>query len=356
MFPWRANRNLKQTESFPAFRIAAETWKAFRVSSVFLLGTAALLAQQIPKIKVDVRLVSAVATVKTPAGQVVATLGKDDFEVYDNGVKQEIANFEHRTEKALSVALLVDVSGSTAKELGYEADSAGRFVRALFGEGNPDDALKLWTFNWRITEETRGYTRDHRLLNDRLKKMQGDAGTAMYDAVYYASRDLSRRDGRKVIVVVTDGGDTASTKADIHSALEEAQLADAVIYPIIVVPINSPAGRNTGGEHALQFMAEGTGGRTFLPTVGSALDKAFADILTELRTQYLIGFYPHNVPLTKNRFHKLEIRTKNPDLRVSARNGYYGEVEGESGSADERISISPERQVKPAPVPPQKKR
>jgi Ca-activated chloride channel family protein len=143
--------------------------------------------------------------------------------------------------------------------------------------------------------------------------------------------------------VVTDGGDTVSKK-DSHAALEEMQLADAIIYPILVVPITNEAGRNIGGEHVLQFMAEGTGGRTFLPTVGAALDKAFADIITELRTQYLIGFYPQNVPPTKNRFHKLEVRVKSPDLRVSARNGYYGEVEGVNGSPDERISISPERQ------------
>ena len=98
---------------------------------------------------------------------------------------------------------------------------------------------------------------------------------------------------------------------------------------------------------ALQFMAEGTGGRTFLPSVGAALDRAFADILTELRTQYLFGFYPKDVPLTKDRFHKLEVRVSSADLRVSARNGYYGEVEGGEGSSDERVSISPDRQQKP---------
>jgi Ca-activated chloride channel family protein len=341
------------------FRLPArkrENRGTFRLTPVFLLGAAALLAQQATTFKTNVSLVQVVATVKTKAGQIVGTLQKDDFEIYDNGVRQEIARLDHSTEKQLSVALLVDVSGSTAKELAYEADSAGRFVRALFGEGNPDDTLKLWTFNWKVTQETRGYTRDLKVLNERLKTMHGEAGTAMYDAIYYAARDIEPREGRKVIVVVTDGGDTVSSKADIHSALEEAQLADAVIYAIIVVPISSPAGRNIGGEHALQFMADGTGGRTFLPTVGAALDKAFADILTELRTQYLIGFYPHNVPLTKDRFHKLEVRTKNADLRVSARNGYYGEVEGGSGSPDERISISPDRQGKPQQPPQQKKK
>ena len=297
-------------------------------------------------IRVNVNLVRAVATVKTQSGQVIGSLRKEDFEIYDNGVKQEVAVFEHQVEQRLSVVLLVDVSGSTAKELAYESDSAQRFIRALLGEGHPEDAIKLYTFNWQVTDETGRYTRDQKLLTERLKVMHGDAGTAMYDAIFFAARDLEPREGRKVIVVVTDGGDTVS-KLNLQAALQEAQLADAVIYAIVVVPITNEAGRNIGGEHALQFMAEGTGGRTFMPSVGTALDKAFTDILTELRTQYLLAFYPRDVPPNKNRFHRLEVRVKNPDLRVSARNGYYGEFEGEGSSPDERVSISPERQPQP---------
>jgi Ca-activated chloride channel family protein len=307
-----------------------------------LICAAAAMAQP-ATFHTNVNLVHAVATVKTQSGQIVGTLQKDDFEIYDNGVRQQVAVFEHQTEQKLSVALLVDTSGSTAKELAYEADSASRFLHALLGEGNPKDAVKLYTFNWRVWGETAGFSRDLKSMSARLKAMHGEAGTAMYDAIYLAAHDLEPREGRKVMVVVTDGGDTVSSK-DVHAALEAAQLADAVIYPVLVMPITNEAGRNIGGEHALQFMAEGTGGRTFLPTVGAALDKAFADIITELRTQYLLGFYPKDVPPTKKRFHTLEVRVTRPDLRVSARNGYYGEVEGVTGSPDERISISPERQ------------
>jgi Ca-activated chloride channel family protein len=120
-----------------------------------------------------------------------------------------------------------------------------------------------------------------------------------------------------------------------------------VIYAIVVMPITNDAGRNTGGEHALDFMANGTGGRCFLPTVGTELDKAFTSIITELRTQYLLGFYPKGVPLNKDRFHKLEVRVTRPDLRVSARNGYYGEVEGgHGGPAEDRVTVSPDRQLR----------
>jgi len=101
----------------------------------------------------------------------------------------------------------------------------------------------------------------------------------MYDAGHLGAQRLESRQGRKVIVVVTDGGDTVS-RIDVHKALYAAQLADAVIYAIVVMPITNEAGRNIGGEHALEFMAQGTGGRTFMPTIGPELDKAFNAIIT----------------------------------------------------------------------------
>jgi Ca-activated chloride channel homolog len=321
--------------------------KPFRLPAsvtLALLAAGILLAQQGTIFRSNVNLVRVIATVKTTAGQIVGTLGKEDFDVYDNGVRQQISLFEHQTEQALSVVLLVDTSGSTAKDLKYEADSASRFFHALFAEGNPEDRAALYTFNWEIREQ-QPFSRDLRAFDARLKVMHGDAGTAMYDAVYLAAQRLEGREGRKVIVVVTDGGDTVS-KLTVHKALEQAQLADAAIYAIVVVPITNDAGRNIGGEHALDFMAKGTGGRIFMPTLGAELDKAFTDIITQLRTQYLVGFYPKNVPLTNKPFHALEIRVKSPDLRVSARNGYYGEVEGGvSGSPEDRISVSPDRQT-----------
>jgi len=309
-----------------------------------LLCAAALCAQQTPVFRADVNLVRVIATVKNQAGELVGALQKGDFDVFDNGARQEISVFERRTELPLSIALLVDTSGSTNKELLYETDSAARFLRALLSEGNPEDAVALYSFNYEVTMQ-HDFTHNYRSLEARLKTLHGDAGTALYDAIFLAARDLEPRQGRKVLVIITDGGDTASSK-DVHAALEAAQLADAVIYPVVVMPITNDAGRNIGGEHALQFMAEGTGGRPFLPSVGSALDKAFSDIVTELRTQYLLAFYPHDAPLTKDPFHRLEVRVGRPELRVSARNGYYGEVEGGTGTPGARTSIDPEGQKK----------
>jgi len=307
---------------------------------VSLAFAGAAFAQPSPVFRVGVDLVHVIATVKTQDGQLVGSLEKGDFEVYDNGAKQEIAVFEHHTELPLSVALQIDTSGSTAKDLKYEADASSRFIRALFNEGNPLDALSLFTFNWRVTQEV-NFTRNVKRLDATLKLLHGEAGTALYDAIYLAAGRLELREGRKAIVVVTDGGNTVS-KYTIDDALQAAHMADAVIYSVVVMPITNPVGRNTGGEHALQIMAERTGGKIFFPSSGPELDRVFTDIIRELRTQYMIGFYPKNVPLNKERFHKLEVRTTHPDLRVSARNGYYGEVEGVHGSPQDRVTLSPE--------------
>ena len=126
-----------------------------------------------------------------------------------------------------------------------------------------------------------------------MKQLKSEGGTSLYDAIYVASGDLELREGRHVIVLVTDGGDTTSAKS-YHDALQSAQLADTVLYPVVVIPITNEAGRNTGGENALTTLAAGTGGRVFTPGLGSELDIAFDDILRELRTQYLIGYYPEN--------------------------------------------------------------
>jgi Ca-activated chloride channel family protein len=256
-------------------------------------------------------------------------LNKADFTVFDNGVQQEVTVFERRTEQPLSIAVLVDTSASTGIDLKYELDSVARFLRAVLREGNPDDAAALYSFNWQITVHS-GYTRRMARLDGALKELKSEGGTSLYDALYIASGDLEMRDGRHVIVVVTDGGDTTSAKT-YHDALQAAQLADTVLYPIVVIPIANDAGRNTGGEHALTTLAAGTGGRIFMPAPGAELDKAFDDILRELRTQYLVGFYPRNIPATKNRFHSLKVNLSAPGLRAITRNGYYGDLDDSTG-------------------------
>ena len=296
---------------------------ALAASSMFVL----LAQQPAPTVFKDtVTQVHVLATVKDTRGELVGSLQKSDFKIFDNGAEQEIRVFERQSSQPLSVSLLIDVSGSTQKDLKYETDSAAKFLRALLTEGsNPQDAVALFSFDSDVTE-VRHFTHNFPSLDNALKTIRGSGGTSLYDAIYFAASDLERRSGRKVLVVISDGGNTTSSMP-IDKCLQAAQFADAVIYPVVVVPITNEAGRNTGGEHALIFMADGTGGKSFFPEAGNGLDKTFAEIISELRTQYFLAFYPTNVPLNKNPFHKLEVRVTRPDLRVSARNGYYGEYD-----------------------------
>jgi Ca-activated chloride channel homolog len=180
------------------------------VRALLLASVGFATAAQEPTIKVNVSLVHVIATVKDQSGALVGTMQKEDFEILDNGAPQEVAVFSRQTDQPLSVALLVDTSGSTAKELKYEIDSAARFLHALLAEGNPEDRVALYSFSYDIQQGE--FTRNYASLERQLRFLHGDTGTSLYDAIYFASQALERREGRKAIIVVTDGGDTTSTR------------------------------------------------------------------------------------------------------------------------------------------------
>ncbi len=279
--------------------------------------------QKGPVFHVDVELVRLLATVKDAAGNPVGTLERDDFTVYDNGVPQEIALFERRTSQPLSVALLVDTSASTAAKLKQGIASVMRFLRALLREGNPADRVMLYSFNDDVILES-GLTRRLNRIEKKLKRLKGASGTSLYDALFFASRALERRPGRRVIIVVSDGADTTSVKS-YRDALRMAHDADAVIYGIAIVPVTNDPGRHIAGENAMKSLCRATGGRVIAAALEEGLDEAFASILRDLRTQYLIGYYPRNVPYATDPFHRIEVRLRRGDLRVITRTGYYGE-------------------------------
>ncbi len=134
---------------------------------------------------------------------------------------------------------------------------------------------------------------------------------------------MNRR-GRKVMVLITDGGDTVS-KENYNTALREAQIAEAIVYPIIIVPIEASAGRDLGGEHALIQIAHDTGGKYYYASDLKTLDQAFQRISEELRTQYLLAYYPSN-RLAYSDFRKIDVKVVAPDaddLRARYRTGYY---------------------------------
>ena len=277
------------------------------------------------QIVVNVRLVPLMVTVKDASGNLVGDLSKEDFKIFDNGVEQKISVFEKRTEQPLSVSLLVDTSGSTAKDLKYELDSTAHFVKAFFKDGNTSDQASLYSFDWQVALQC-SFTKRAARLEDKLRSLKGEGGTSLYDAVVLSARDLDGRSGRHVVIIVTDGGDTTSSYK-YQDAIAALHRADAVVYAILVVPITNGAGRNVGGENALAQMTKDTGGRVFTPNIGASMDQAFTDILKDLRNQYLIGYYPKNIPYSTNRFHKVKVEPTKPQLQVFTRSGYYGSNE-----------------------------
>lgn len=270
---------------------------------------------------VGVNLVHILATVRNQEGAVVTNLSKQDFQLSDDGVPQTIAVFERNTSVPLSVAVLIDTSGSTQIDIHYEEESVLKFIPALLNAGNPSDTFALYSFNWRTSLEA-DFSRSQRRAERALRSLKAEGGTSLYDAIYLASDNLADREGRHVMVVVTDGNDTTSYKR-FDDALKAAQRADIVLYPIVAVPIESDAGREVGGEHALAALAAATGGRIFYPVGFAQLNEVFTEIIKDLRTQYLLGFYPKGVPQGGGAFHPITITVKDKGLKVTARSGYY---------------------------------
>ena len=293
---------------------------ALLILCAVVLGGLGAAAQE-PVFRASTKLVRLIVSVKDAKGQPIGTLDMGDFSVTDSGVAQNMSVFAHHTELPLSVSLLLDVSGSTGKDLSYEVDSLKKFIRALLKEGNPQDAIALYAFDSEVIELST-FTRREQRLRDSLDRVKPSGGTSLFDAVYLASRRIEKRDGRHVIVVVTDGGDTTS-KQIFQDTLRTVQLSEAVVYPILVTPITNDPGRNLGGERVLAQFASYTGGRVFEPSVSTQLDNIFTEILRDLRTQYMLGYYPANLPLDTPAFHPLRVTLSRPELKVNTRSGYY---------------------------------
>ena len=272
-------------------------------------------------IKVDVKLVNVFVTVTDEHGAPVANLLKDNFALLEDGKPQKISVFDRESALPLSIVLDIDTSLSTRKDLPLELSSARRFVHAIL---RPVDALSLYGFS-EIVSEVVPFTSDAKAVDRGIDRIRLGSATALYDALYLGSHALVPRVGRKVMVVITDGGDTVS-KVDYKEAVRSAQEAEAIVYSIIVVPIEASAGRDTGGEHALIQISEDTGGKYFYATSLSELDDAFQKISDELRTQYLLAYYPSR-RLSDSDFRRLQVSIDGlpagSDFKVRHRTGYY---------------------------------
>ncbi len=272
-------------------------------------------------IKVDVKLVNVFVTVTDERGAPVANLNKDNFQLIEDGRLQKISIFDKESELPLSIVLDIDTSLSTRKDLPLELNSARRFAHAIL---RPIDGLSLYEFS-EIVDQVVPFTADLKIIDRGIQSLHPGAATALYDAIYLGSEALVERQGRKVMVVITDGGDTVS-KMDYREAVRAAQQAEAIVYSIIVVPIEASAGRDTGGEHALIQLSEDTGGKYYYATSIEQLDQAFRSISDELRTQYLLAYYPSQ-RLADSDFRRIEVKlagvADSSEYKSLHRTGYY---------------------------------
>ncbi|MGZ4790109.1 MAG: VWA domain-containing protein [Terriglobales bacterium] len=276
---------------------------------------------QLPTYKVNVKLVNVFATVLDHQGSPIAGLQKDNFKLFEDGIPQTISVFSRESELPLSIVLAVDVSLSTKKDLQLELQSARKFVHSIV---RPQDGLALFEFSETVDQLTK-FTSNLNTIDNGLARVHNGSATALYDAVYLGSHALAKREGRKVLVVITDGGDTVS-QTNYQEALRAAQESEALVYSLIVVPIEADAGRDLGGEHALIQLSQDTGGKHYYASGLAQLDKAFEQISEELRTQYLLAYYPTR-RIADGDFRKIQVdvmaNVPNGPAVARHRTGYY---------------------------------
>ena len=310
-------------------------WAAWSAGFAAVFAAALAFAQGqdgATTLRVEVRLVSLFVSVTDAHGSPVPDLQKSNFALTENGTPQTIAVFEKQADVPLSVVLAIDTSGSTRKDQGIEQRAAHDFAQALLpagAQGSHRDQFALFDFNSDVREVV-PFTDSVRRIDSGLGSLDRGAATALYAAVLLGAQSLATRGGRKVLVVVSDGDNTVSGTT-FDEALAAAQRGDTMIYSLIDTPIEADAGRDTGGEHAMITLSEETGGRAFYVNEGG-LASAFRKVSDDLRTQYLLGYYPTrgkgaDVLAGPGGFRTLHVtlRSLAPGLEASPhyRSGYY---------------------------------
>jgi Ca-activated chloride channel family protein len=292
------------------------------VGPVVSSGQEAPVASQVnaPPIRVDVRLVNVFVNVTDAHGSPVGGLTKDNFTLAEDGRPQKIAVFDRQSEMPLQIVLAIDTSGTVHKDMSIEEHAAREFVHALL---RPVDQMDLMEFASDVREVV-PFTNNLHQIDNGLDRLRGGPATALYDTIYLASQSLAGRQGRKVLVLITDGDDTVKG-VDYPRALEQALRSEVLVYSIIDVPIAADAGRDTGGEHALITLSQETGGKHYYAE-SSQLEKAFQQVSDDLRTQYLLGYYPTRTAHAPD-FRAISVELTgipaSADYSLRHRTGYY---------------------------------
>jgi len=246
-------------------------------------------AGQRGRIRVNVNLVNVLVSVLDEKNRPAPDLPKEAFQLFEEGVVQKIDKFEPETSQPLDLAIMIDASLSAHKEITFEQEAAAHFIRQVL---RPGDRLSVFAFDENVTQIA-SFSDNVAELQAAVRRIPPGAGTSIYDAVLLGSRALERRgdERRRVIILVTDAGETTS-RSDFDTARKEAVRSNALLYTIVIRPVKNENGRNTAGEHALETMTDTTGGAMFFPDSPQELPAIFDRIDRELRTQYLLAYYP----------------------------------------------------------------
>ncbi len=290
-----------------------------------------------PTIRVEANVVNILATVRDKHGALISKLSKDDFVLAEDGRTHEIKYFTRETDVPLTIGLLVDVSASQRNLIDIEREAAYQFFSQVLRK---KDMAFLISFG-EEAELLQDFTGSPRLLQAGLERLRVSSGvsglhpgpvptigtprgTVLYDAVYLAASDrLSHEVDRKAMVLITDGIDQGS-RLKIDEAIKGAQKADTVVYSIYYVDPSAYGYGYFGGlsDSALKKMSDETGGHVFRVDKKHPLAEVFKELQEEMRSQYSIGYTPAN-DKPDGTFRRIDLRTKDHNLKVQARKGYY---------------------------------
>ncbi|HEU5022962.1 MAG TPA: VWA domain-containing protein [Bryobacteraceae bacterium] len=304
------------------------------------LGALAMAAgaQEIPVFSSDVKVVNVLASVRTKGGEIVNNLTRDDFVLSEDKRRQKIAYFSRESDLPLILGLLVDTSGSQLSVLDKEETASYRFLDRVLRDDIDRTFLAHFDFD---TELLQDLTSSKEALRRGLAHMRPSrggwghrgGGTTLYDAIYLAANEVLRKQqGRKAMVILTDGVDHGSL-VSLNEAIEYAQRADTIIYSIMFEgeerggngggmfgPFGLPPAFN--GYKVLQKLARETGGAFFEVSRRMTIDRIYRRIEEELRNQYSLGYTPDR-PLDDLRYRSIQLKTRRRGLVVQARKGYY---------------------------------
>jgi Ca-activated chloride channel family protein len=289
-------------------------------------------------LRTSTNMVALPVIVKTRQGAYVPNLLRENFRVYEDGVEQEVSNFE-TIDAPFTVILMLDVSDSTRSQLGEIQKAAIAFLNQL----RPADRALIIAFDKQLSLLSTA-TGDRKVLSAAINRVQTGGGTAIYDAIDTPiTAQLKRIPGRKAVVMLTDGVDTSSVSATYESTLRSATEQYALIYPIQydaskdvasrqpddkfgLVTYTTPSGEPLDkayqrGNRYLQRIAEISGGRFRSSDSIKNLETSFAQIAAELRQQYSLSYYPKNTN-TKSSKRRLKVVVDVPNASVHTRDSY----------------------------------